>query len=66
MKEDGIGAKPLDKEAYIDGLIKRGLTINEAENQFNAEFFFSQTFNEDSLLTYAALMRITFGEVKYI
>ncbi|MCM3237422.1 class I SAM-dependent methyltransferase [Heyndrickxia oleronia] len=63
LKEDGIGAKPLDKEAFIDGLSKRGLTINEAEDQFNAEFFFSQNFNEESSLTYAALMRITSGEV---
>lgn len=61
LKEDGIGNKPIDPESFINGLIKRGLSISEAQKQFEAELLFSKAFSIDSSLIVAPGMKITFG-----
>ncbi|MBB2482878.1 class I SAM-dependent methyltransferase [Bacillus sp. APMAM] len=61
LKEDGIGNKPIDPESFINGLIKRGLSISEAQKQFEAELLFSKAFSTDSSLIVAPSMKITFG-----
>ncbi|WP_172372278.1 methyltransferase [Sporosarcina jiandibaonis] len=63
LKEDGIGGEPVNKDQFIDRLIKRSITFKEAQEQFEAELLFSQVFNMDSSLTYAPSMKITFGEI---
>lgn len=64
LKEEGVGGKPINKEQFIESLIKRGVTYNEAQEQYDAELLFSQVFNMDSSLIYAPGMKITFGEIK--
>jgi SAM-dependent methyltransferase len=63
LKEDGVGGEPVNKDKFIDSLIKRGVTFKEAQEQFEAELLFSQVFNMDSSLIYAPSMKITFGEI---
>ncbi len=63
LKEDGVGGEPASKEQFIESLYKRGVTVNEAQEQFVAEMLFSQVFNIDSSLIYAPSMKITFGEI---
>ena len=63
LKEDGVGGEPASKEQFIESLHKRGVTVNEAQEQFVAEMLFSQVFNIDSSLIYAPSMKITFGEI---
>lgn len=64
LKEEGVGATPINREEFIEGLINRGITMNEAEKQYEAELLFSQLFNIDSSFLYAPSMKITFGEIK--
>lgn len=64
LKEEGVGSPPIIREEFIQGLIKREITMNEAEKQYEAELLFSQIFNIDSSLLYAPSMKITFGEIK--
>ena len=64
LKEDGIGGEPANKESFIKGLINRGITLEEAQKQYESELLFSQIFNIDSSLVCAPSMKITFGEVK--
>ena len=64
LKEDGVGGEPVNKDQFIESLIKRGVTLKEAQEQFEAELLFSQVFNMDSSLIYAPSMKITFGEIK--
>lgn len=63
LKEDGIGVYPKDKDNYIQGLIKRGLTIEEAEKQYNSEVNMSELFSIESIFTWAPSMKITYGTV---
>jgi hypothetical protein len=65
LKEEGLGGEPTNKEAFIEGLKNRGLTLNDAQAQYEAELLFSQVFKIDSSLVYAPSMKITFGEIKY-
>lgn len=64
LKEDGVGGEPVNKDQFIESLQKRGITIKEAHEQFEAELLFSQLFNIDSSFIYAPSMKITFGEIK--
>lgn len=64
LKEDGVGGEPVNKSEFIESLQKRGITIKEAHEQFEAELLFSQIFNIDSSFIYAPSMKITFGEIK--
>jgi len=59
--EDGMGNEPTDKGAFINSLINRGLSLSEAQKQYEAELLFSQVFNKDSSLIFAPGMKITFG-----
>lgn len=64
LREEGVGGEPANKEKYIESLINRGVKLQEAQEQFEAELLFSQVFNMDSSLIYAPSMKITFGEIK--
>ena len=63
FKEDGVGGEPANRESFIDSLIKRGVTLKEAQKQYEAELLFSQVFNIDSSFICAPSMKITFGDV---
>jgi SAM-dependent methyltransferase len=64
LREEGIGEFPGDERNFIDKLMNRGLTESEAQSQYEAELLFSKLFNENSVLTYAPNMKISFGTVK--
>ncbi|MFS0674899.1 class I SAM-dependent methyltransferase [Ornithinibacillus sp. 179-J 7C1 HS] len=64
LKEDGVGGELVNKDQFIESLQKRGVTVKEAEEQFEAELLFSEVFNMDSSLLYAPSMKITFGEIE--
>jgi SAM-dependent methyltransferase len=64
LKEEGLGEVPVDLKEIINNLMNRGLTIDEARDQYEAEFQFSMKFGIESSLTYAPNMKITFGIVK--
>ncbi|MFD1737546.1 methyltransferase [Bacillus salitolerans] len=64
LKEDGVGGEPVNIDQFIESLQKQGVTIKEAQEQFEAELLFSQVFNMDSSLIYAPSMKITFGEIE--
>lgn len=64
LKEEGIGNTPAEKDGFIERLISRGLTYNEAIAQYQAELNFSKEFTLESSFVYAPSMKITFGIVK--
>ncbi|MDC2864080.1 class I SAM-dependent methyltransferase [Bacillus sp. BP-3] len=64
LKEEGLGIAPAEREEFLERLINRGATSNEAYEQYKAELRFSEVFNINSSLNYAPSMRITFGIVK--
>lgn len=64
LREEGIGEFPGDERKFIHKLMNRGLTESEAQSQYEAELLFSKLFNENSVLTYAPNMKISFGTVK--
>lgn len=64
LREEGLGAFPGDERKFTDKLMNRGLTEGEAQSQYEAELLFSKMFNENSVLTYAPNMKISFGMVK--
>ncbi|PFU43695.1 methyltransferase [Bacillus cereus] len=64
LKEEGIAGNPGDKQQFIERLMARGLTYEEALAQYEAELRFFKTFHIHSSLVYAPNMKITFGEIK--
>jgi SAM-dependent methyltransferase len=64
LREEGLGEIPGDLEGIINNLINRGLTLDEARDQYEAELLFSKEFGIKSSLTSAPNMKITFGIVK--
>ncbi|RXZ81745.1 class I SAM-dependent methyltransferase [Paenibacillaceae bacterium] len=64
LREEGIGQVPGDKNEIMNNLVMRGLTAEEAERQYKAELLLSQEFIENSWLTYAPNMKISFGTIK--
>ncbi|MFD0710539.1 class I SAM-dependent methyltransferase [Paenibacillus sp. GCM10027626] len=64
LRKSGYADAPGDREIFIDQLIARGATPEEAGVQYDNELLLSQQFNSESLLTYAANMKITFGKVE--
>jgi hypothetical protein len=64
LREDGLGEEPSNREAFIEGLINRGVTLKEAQEQYEAELLFSQVFNINSSIICTPSMKITFGEIK--
>ncbi|WHY31241.1 class I SAM-dependent methyltransferase [Bacillus wiedmannii] len=63
LKEEGIAGNPGDKQQFIDRLMTRGLTYNDALAQYEAELKFFRVFHLHSSLVYAPNMKITFGEI---
>lgn len=64
LKEEGLGEELTNRQAFIEGLKNRGVTLKDAQEQYEAEQLFSQVFSFDSSLVYTPSMKITFGEVK--
>ncbi|NRF93934.1 class I SAM-dependent methyltransferase [Paenibacillus frigoriresistens] len=64
LREEGLGELPGEKEEFVHNLVNRGLMLNEAMEQYEAELLFSKEFADHSYLTYAPNMKITFGNVK--
>jgi SAM-dependent methyltransferase len=64
LREEGLGELPGEEEKFLHNLMNRGLTFKEARSQYQAELSFSNVFKEESFLTYAPNMKITFGTVK--
>jgi len=63
LAEEGLGQSPGDAAEVIGRLTSRGLTDQEAREQYEAELLFSQVFDESFRLTYAPNMKISFGTV---
>lgn len=64
LKEEGLGQEPGDVKEIIENLLSRGLSDREAKVQYNAELTFSKAFSDQSWLTYAPNMKISFGTRK--
>lgn len=64
LREEGLGELPGEKEEFLHNLVNRGLMLNDAMNQYESEILFSKEFDDNSYLTYAPNMKITFGTVK--
>lgn len=64
LKEEGIAGNPGDKQQFIERLMARGLTYEEALAQYEVELRFFKAFHMHSSLVYAPNMKITFGEIK--
>ncbi|PEC81847.1 class I SAM-dependent methyltransferase [Bacillus cereus] len=63
LKEEGIAGNPGDKQQFIERLMTRGLTYNDALAQYEAELRFFKAFQMHSSIVYAPNMKITFGEI---
>ena len=63
LKEEGIAGNPGDKKQFIERLMTRGLTYNDALAQYEAELRFFKAFQMHSSLVYAPNMKITFGDI---
>lgn len=64
LKEEGIAGNLGDKQQFIERLMARGLTYEEALAQYEVELRFFKAFHMHSSLVYAPNMKITFGEIK--
>ncbi|MDZ4485141.1 class I SAM-dependent methyltransferase [Bacillus cereus] len=64
LKEEGIAGDPGDKQQFVERLIARGLTYDNALAQYEAELRFFKVFHLHSSLVYAPNMKITFGEIE--
>jgi SAM-dependent methyltransferase len=64
LQEDGIGIPPKEKENFIQGLINRGLSKEEAEKEYFSELKISESFTPNSSYIWAPSMKITFGKVE--
>ncbi|PER43968.1 methyltransferase [Bacillus thuringiensis] len=63
LKEEGIAGNPGDKQQFIERLISKGLTYDNALAQYEAELRFFKIFHAHSSLVYAPNMKITFGDI---
>lgn len=54
---------PGERGDFVQGLLDRGLSLREAEAQYEAERLYAERFQVDSPLAYAPGMKITFGTV---
>ncbi len=64
LKEEGIADNPGDKQQFIERLMARELTYDDALAQYEAELRFFKAFHLYSFLVYAPNMKITFGDVE--
>ncbi|SDX20718.1 bifunctional 2-polyprenyl-6-hydroxyphenol methylase/3-demethylubiquinol 3-O-methyltransferase UbiG [Paenibacillus sp. CF384] len=55
---------PGERETYIRNLLLRGMQLDEAERQYEAERLIASAFTSTSAAAYAPGMRITFGTVQ--
>lgn len=66
LLESGYADAPIeDRDIFINKLIERGATVEEAEIQYENELFLSKAFHAESYVTYASNMKITFGSVAH-
>lgn len=63
LEEEGIAGDPGDKQQFIERLMGRGLTYDDALAQYEAELRFFKIFHVHSSLVYAPNMKITFGDI---
>ncbi|MEI3892740.1 MULTISPECIES: class I SAM-dependent methyltransferase [Bacillus] len=63
LKEEGIAGNPGDKQQFIERLMARELTYDDALAQYEAELRFFKAYHLHSSLVYAPNMKITFGEI---
>ncbi|PEF09990.1 methyltransferase [Bacillus thuringiensis] len=63
LKEEGIAGDPGDKQQFVECLMARGLTYDDALAQYEAELRFFKIFHVHSSLVYAPNMKITFGDI---
>ncbi|PFN86546.1 methyltransferase [Bacillus thuringiensis] len=63
LKEEGIAGDPGDKQKFVECLMARGLTYDDALAQYEAELRFFKIFHVHSSLVYAPNMKITFGDI---
>lgn len=63
LKEEGIAGNPGDKQQFIERLMARELTYDDALAQYEAELQFFKAFHIHTSLVYAPNMKITFGEI---
>ena len=63
LKEEGIAGDPGDKQQFVERLIAKGLTYDDALAQYEAELRFFKIFHVHSSLVYAPNMKITFGDI---
>ncbi|WNQ11061.1 class I SAM-dependent methyltransferase [Paenibacillus aurantius] len=64
LKTEGFGADPGPEEAFVEGLVRRGLSPEEARAQYEAERHLAGLFTRESALTWAPGMKITTGVVE--
>ncbi|WP_273717187.1 hypothetical protein [Alkalihalobacillus pseudalcaliphilus] len=57
-------SNPGKKETFINKLLERGLMLDEANRQYDAEKYVAEKFTSLMAATYAAGMKITFGTVR--
>ncbi|WP_082188347.1 class I SAM-dependent methyltransferase [Bacillus cereus] len=63
LKEEGIAGNPGDKQQFIERLMARELTYDDALAQYEAELRFFKAFHIHSSLVYAPNMKIIFGDI---
>ncbi|OZB96846.1 trans-aconitate 2-methyltransferase [Paenibacillus sp. XY044] len=56
-------SNPGERSAFIDSLLERGMSMEEAIRQYECENAMSELFTSSTAATYAAGMKITFGTV---
>lgn len=64
LREEGIADNPGDKQQFIERLMIRRLTYDEALAQYEAELRFFKALHIHSSLVYAPNMKITFGDIE--
>ena len=64
MSEDGFGAAPGDETVYVEQLIARGRSPEEAKQLYDSEWLLSELFTNQTFMTSAANMKITFGNIR--
>lgn len=63
LKGEGIGQELEDPVKVVEQLVQRGLTAEEAQEQYAVEQRLFQEFDSDSWLTYSPNMKISYGTV---
>jgi SAM-dependent methyltransferase len=64
LGEDGFGTIPGEREPFIRKLLDRGVSREEAAQQYENELYLSSIFDQHSYLTFAPNMKITYGNVR--